>query len=162
MDTVKLRERFEQREVAARGLSITLLTLNDGYAQMRLPLTASLAQGEGIVMGGFVVTLADYAMPYAIMTMIGDDETSLTTEFSVKFIAPVVLEDEAILACATIMNDGTSPDSKRRLSRVVTVEVCVYSEQTGELKAKCLGTSKILPRTIIEKVIERTGAHKSS
>ena|SRR5256885_523345 len=94
-----------------RSLCGTARALRDGYAEVELTCDERMrADDEGLVHGGFLFGLADYAAMLAV-----NEPTVVLADASAKFLAPVVVGD-VVVAHAVV----TSSEGKRR---VVDVEV---------------------------------------
>lgn len=88
---IKTHQRIDQ------SLSGTPLELNTGFAQVKLKTDERMvADDKGLIHGGFLFSLADYAAMLAV-----NEETVVLAKAEVKFLKPVVLGDE-VIACATV------------------------------------------------------------
>ena len=61
-------------------------------------------QESGVVQGGLIVTLADYAFYRAVKSLLGPGQRSVTVELKVNFIAPA--KDGVLTATARVVSGG--------------------------------------------------------
>ncbi|MBI2450245.1 MAG: PaaI family thioesterase [Candidatus Nealsonbacteria bacterium] len=155
MDKESLRKQFTEREPFARLLKIRLLNLIDGRAEMELLVTSRLLNANNVVMGGVIVVLADMAAPYAAMTLLNNDEVLATIRASVKFIKPIILQDNGLIAIALAGKLKLEKDDKQRIQKIIDVKVEIISKKTNAQKALYGGTFLVLPKLIMKKIIER-------
>lgn len=88
---IKTHQRIDQ------SLSGTPLELNTGFAKVKLKTDERMvADDKGLIHGGFLFSLADYAAMLAV-----NEETVVLAKAEVKFLKPVVLGDE-VIAYATV------------------------------------------------------------
>lgn len=59
-----------------------------GHVALEVAHRAELTQQHGFLHGGLVGTLADNALGYAAYSLMGADDTVLTVEYKISFIAP--------------------------------------------------------------------------
>ena len=85
-------------------------------------------QAAGVVQGGIIVTLADYAFHRAVQTRLRPGQTAVTVELKVNFIAPA--RDGELRAAARVVSAGR---------RIIVCDVDVIGAE-GKLIARCLGT----------------------
>lgn len=64
-----------------------------GECRLRLPFQESLERPGGIVSGSVLMTAADVAMWLAIMTRLGKDALTVTTELTTAFLSSAKRED---------------------------------------------------------------------
>ena len=69
-------------------MGIRLVESSDGRGKAVMPVRREFLQGAGVVQGGLIVTLADHAVYLAVRSLMQEDETSVTVELKVNFIAP--------------------------------------------------------------------------
>ena len=85
-------ERVRERAMAvpiSSALGLQLLGLNRGVCVMMLTRDPKFDGIFASMHGGFLMTLADSAAAFALLTVIPSDETITTTEMSIRFLAPV-------------------------------------------------------------------------
>ena len=85
-------------------------------------------QESGVVQGGLIVTLVDYAFYLAAKSRLGPDQRSVTVELKVNFIAPAT--HGQLTATARVVSAGR---------RVIVVEADVTND-SQELIARGLST----------------------
>ncbi len=91
-------------------LNGTPVKLEEGRAVIKLLTTQEMAADEkGLVHGGFIFGLADYAAMLAV-----NEPTVVLAQASVKFLKPVVVGDEAIAEA-----EVTDVQGKKRIVKVV-------------------------------------------
>lgn len=87
-------------------LDITMVELNDGYAQFRMPVCPEYLQGAKSMQGGLIVALADETIAHAMMTQLNPEEGLTTIELKSNFLAGV--NDGELIATATVFKKGQS------------------------------------------------------
>ena len=102
---------------APEGVGIATMTIQDKHRQR-----------AGVVQGGLIVTLADYAFFEAVHTRMRPGDTAVTVELKVNFLAPA--RDGELTATARLIGAGR---------RIVVGEVDVTDDR-DTLIARCLGT----------------------
>ena len=102
---------------APEGTGIATMTIQDKHRQR-----------AGVVQGGLIVTLADYALFEAVHTRMRPGDTAVTVELKVNFLAPA--RDGELTATARLIGTGR---------RIVVGEVDVTGDH-DTLIARCLGT----------------------
>ncbi len=100
----------------------------EGIGKVSMTIQDKHRQRAGVVQGGLIVTLADYAFFEAVHTRMRPDDTAVTVELKVNFLAPA--RDGVLTATARLIGNGR---------RIVVGEVDVTGDD-GELIARCLGT----------------------
>ena len=114
-----------------RFIGIKAVESSEGRGKAILPVRPELLQGAGVVQGGLVVTLADFALYLAVRSLLKEDESTLTVELKVNFIAPATGGE--LSAEASVVSRG---------NRIVVGEVEV-KDDGGRLIARGLGTSMV-------------------
>ena len=102
-----------------------------GTGKVSMNIQDKHRQRAGVVQGGLIVTLADYAFFEAVHTRLKPGETAVTVELKVNFLASA--RDGELTATARLIGGGR---------RIVAGEVDVTGDD-GELIARCLGTCLI-------------------
>ena len=102
---------------APEGVGIATMTIQDKHRQR-----------AGVVQGGLIVTLADYAFFEAVHTRMRPGDTAVTVELKVNFLA--LARDGELTATARLIGAGR---------RIVVGEVDVTDDR-DTLIARCLGT----------------------
>ena len=100
----------------------------DGVGSATMSIREDHRQGQGVVQGGIIVTLADYASFRAVKSKLGQGQVSVTVELKVNFTAPA--RDGKLTATAKIISGGR---------RIIVVEVEVTDERHTMI-AKGMGT----------------------
>ena len=112
-----------RRRSSADGVGVATMTVQDKHRQ-----------DAGVVQGGIIVTLADYAFHLAVESILQPGQSSVTIELKVNFIAPAI--DGELTATSKVVSAGR---------RVVVCDVDVTG-QDGSLIAKGMGTYLIRSR----------------
>lgn len=113
----------------AEFLGIRVLESDGGRGKAVMPVRREFLHGGGVVQGGLIVTLADHCIYLAVRSVMKEDETTLTVELKVNFIAPVAGGE--LTAEARIVSRG---------NRILVGEVDVRDD-VGTLIVRALGTS---------------------
>ena len=113
-------------------LQITLEQIDVGFARFRMPFRKELTHPYAIVHGGAIASLADTAVAFALMTLVGPGEKVLTVEFKINFLAAV--NEGEMISEARVINKG-------KKMAIADMEV---RNQHGKLVAKGLATYMIL------------------
>ena len=102
---------FQDRVLKAIGgqhfsktLDIKPVSIAYGLVTMSMPVQPKVYQQMGYVHGGAITALLDTATGMCAVTLIDEDEMSLTTELKVNFLGPG--EGETIIATARTIKDG--------------------------------------------------------
>ncbi len=122
------QDDFEYESPFARLLGIRHHPTVDGVGLASMTIEDKHRQRAGVVQGGIIVALADYAFHLACETRLRAGQTAVTVELKVNFLAPA--KDGELRAAARIV-------SARR--RIIVCDVEVTGED-DKLVAKCLGT----------------------
>ena len=83
-------------------LGAELLALEDGRAELGIPIRAELRQQHGFVHGGVVSYAADNALTFAGGSVLGAGV--VTSEFKINYLRPA--RGEALVARATVVHRG--------------------------------------------------------
>lgn len=113
-------------------LQITLEQIDVGFARFRMPFRKELTHPYAIVHGGAIASLADTAVAFALMTLVGPGEKVLTVEFKINFLAAV--NEGEMISEARVIDKG-------KKMAIADMEV---RNQHGKLVAKGLATYMIL------------------
>ena len=122
---VKLRARAEVEPIAS-FLKMRLLELSPGYAKVAMKIIPEHLNFHGLIFGGIVMAVADYAFAYAANSVAFP---SYASQFNIHFIAAPEVGDELTAECWVV----------RSGRRVVIVEMTA-SNQEGKLIAKASAT----------------------
>ena len=101
---------------------------SDGCGSAFMKIQDKHRQTAGVVQGGLIVTLADYAFHRAVHSTLRPGETTTTLELKVNFIGPA--RNGELTANARLVSRG---------SRIAVGDVEVL-DQDSRLIARCLGT----------------------
>ena len=115
----------------AEFMGIRLVESADGRGKAVMPVRREFLQGAGVVQGGLIATLADHAIYLAVRSLMKEDETSVTVELKVNFIAPASAGELA--AEAEVVSRGR---------RIVVSDVEVHDD-SGTLIARGLCTTMV-------------------
>jgi len=124
----ELRAR-QKVEPIASFLKMRLLELSPGYAKVAMKIIPEHLNFHGMIFGGIVMSVADYAFAYAGNSAVFP---SVASQFNIHFIAAPEAGDELTAECRVV----------RSGRRAVIVELTV-SNQEGKLIAK--GTATGIP-----------------
>jgi uncharacterized protein (TIGR00369 family) len=70
-------------------LSAEIEFLSPGFSRIRIPFRSDFLQGFGVVQGGIIATAGDTAAGIAFLTLIDPNETLVTIDLKMNFLAPV-------------------------------------------------------------------------
>ena len=70
-------------------VGIQIVEAADGRARLTMPFQVRHAQGKGLMHGGAVTALADTAVAMAVKSLLPEGTHFVTTEFCLKFHAPI-------------------------------------------------------------------------
>lgn len=114
----------------------TLLDLGAGSAQVALQAVSEMAvDTQGLVHGGFIFGLADYAAMLAV-----NDPHVVLASAEARFLKPVRLGDRVIASARTVAAKGKQQE--------VRVEATVNSQKVFEGTFTCI----VLERHVLERV----------
>ncbi|PKB83085.1 MAG: hypothetical protein BZY88_03190 [SAR202 cluster bacterium Io17-Chloro-G9] len=116
----------------ARLLEIRPGVSEGGRGSALMEIKTMHRQAAGAVQGGIIVTLADYAFHRAVRSVGQPEQTAVTVELKLNFIAPA--REGELTATAHIINQGR---------RLVVGEMEV-TDQNQTLIARGLGTYMLL------------------
>lgn len=112
----------------AHLLSLELTEVVRGAAVVSLTLRPELTRMEGIMHGGALVSLADTAAAFAVLSLLAPNEQTVTVDLTFHFLRPV--RRGRVNAHARVLRAGR---------RLVTAAIEVFDE-TPELVATALTT----------------------
>jgi uncharacterized protein (TIGR00369 family) len=90
----------------ARIYDFRLDSVASGECRVRMPFQETLERPGGIVSGAALMTAADVAMWLAIMTRLGKDAMTVTTEITTAFLSSARQED--VICAARVVRVGHS------------------------------------------------------
>jgi uncharacterized protein (TIGR00369 family) len=94
-------------DVASRG-AYRLVREEADAVEVAAPVTPELLQGDRLVHGGLLATLADTTAVYALLRELWPAQTVSSIEFKLNFLRPAVLEGGELLARASVLRRGRS------------------------------------------------------
>jgi uncharacterized protein (TIGR00369 family) len=115
-------------------LGIRVGASGDGVGKVTMDIRDEHRQVAGVVQGGLIVTLADYAMYQAVKSTLEPGQHSVTVEIKVNFTAPA--KDGELTATGRVINGGR---------RIIVAEAAV-TDGRQTLIAHGLGTSLVVQR----------------
>lgn len=80
--------RRAQLVPAVQWLGMKVLEARSGKARVRLPYQPHMCNSRGMVHGGFVSTLADFAGAMALLSLLNEKDFTPTIEMSVNYLSP--------------------------------------------------------------------------
>jgi len=124
----KLAELWAKQKVEpiTSFLKLELLELSPSYAKVAMKLTPEHQNFHGMIFGGIIMSVADYAFAYSANSEISP---TIASQFNTYLIAAPRVGDELIAECRVT----------RSGRRAVLCEV-VVTNQEGKLIAKAMGT----------------------
>ena len=105
---------------------------SDGLGSAGMIIREHHLNSGGVVQGGIIVTLADYAFHRAVISRLGPGQEGVTVELKVNFIAPA--KDGELTATARVLSSGR---------RIFVVEGEVTDDRQN-LIAHGLGTTLVV------------------
>jgi acyl-CoA thioesterase len=121
-----LKTRIENEPIAS-FLNIKVLEVSPGYAKVTMKMRREFLNFNGVIFGGIISAVADYAFSLAINSL---SMPSLAIQFNIHLLAPTAVDDE-LTAEGKVLRSG---------KRVGISEMTVTS-QSGKLIAKATGTT---------------------
>lgn len=139
----RVRDSFS-RQPFMRTIGTELTAVRPGEVDIRLPFENGLTQQHGFFHGGVIGTLADNAAAYAAFTLVPANDTLLTIEFKVNFLAPG--DGDMLRAHGIVLKPGR---------RIMVSEARLYIEKdrVETLCATALVTLAILENTPDDKKV---------
>jgi uncharacterized protein (TIGR00369 family) len=122
----RIQRDFDRSGLMSR-LGIQLGTVLPGEVHVRAPYAEHLTQHLGYFHAGVTTTLADAAGGFAGLTLLPDDQTVLSVEFKINFMAPAL--GDALEAVGRVVRQG------RTLS---VAQIDVYALRGDDRKAIAL------------------------
>lgn len=90
---------------ASQKLGMEIEEIRQGYARLAMTPTADMANGHGIVHGGYIFTLADSAFAFACNTY---DERAVAAQGSITFLRPGKVGNRLTAEAREIARSGRS------------------------------------------------------
>ncbi|WP_299871197.1 PaaI family thioesterase [uncultured Cocleimonas sp.] len=120
----------------AAETGIILESVYDGFATMRLPYHDKSTRPGGTISGPHMMMLSDACMYAVVLSMIGEVQLAVTTNFNINFLRKPSESD--LIAEGEIIKLG---------KRLAILEVSIYSSSDNEIVAHSTGTYSIPPTT---------------
>jgi uncharacterized protein (TIGR00369 family) len=108
--------------------------LGNGYAVVRMRYDERYLRPGRYITGGMLMTLADIAIYYAILSVVGLKPMTVTNEFKINFLRPAVGGD--VLARAEVLKAGR---------RIVYGEIRLFMAENQEKLIAHATSSYVLP-----------------
>jgi uncharacterized protein (TIGR00369 family) len=115
-------------------MPVEIEDLRDGFLRIRVPVTDRYLRPGGTVSGPALMTIADTAMYYLVLGMIGPVALALTTNLNINFLRAPKLAD--VIAEAEMLKLG---------KRLAVGQVTIYSEGSKDPVAHATVTYSIPP-----------------
>ena len=134
MDCEKIRKFLNEEDKFCKFCGAELTVIGDGYAEAVLHVDENKLNGRGVVQGGAIMTLADFAYAGAVN---GSGVTGVSLNCAVNFIRP-----------------GTGKELKavcRKVSQGKTT--CVYSAEVFNEDGKLVATATVTGFIVADKPI---------
>ncbi len=125
---------FMQKVFPQARMPIDVEELRDGFLRLRVPVTERYLRPGGTVSGPALMTIADTAMYYLVLGMIGPVALALTTNLNMNFLRAPKLAD--VIAEAEMLKLG---------KRLAVGQVTIYSDGSDEPVAHATVTYSIPP-----------------
>ena len=116
-------------------LGVTAILSNDGTGKATMLVREDHLQAGGVVQGGLIAALADYALYLAVQSLISAQQMSVTVEMNVNFVSPGNY-GRTLTAESNVVSRGNS---------IMVGEMAATDDQ-GKLIAKGLGTCMVRSR----------------
>ena len=122
------QDDFEYADPSSRLLNMRHHPTVDGVGLASMTIQDKHRQAQGVVHGGIIASLADYAFHLACAPHLQPGQTAVTVELKVNFLAPA--KDGELRAAARVVSAGR---------RIIVCDVDVIGDEE-KLIARCLGT----------------------
>jgi acyl-CoA thioesterase len=123
---IELKSRM-QNEPVAEFMGVKLLNISPGYAKATMKMKPEYVNFHGVIQGGIMMTLADFAFGWAVNSVAFP---SVASQLNFHFIARAEVNDELTAECRVIKNGR----------RAGIAEISI-NNQKGELIVKATGTT---------------------
>jgi uncharacterized protein (TIGR00369 family) len=128
-----VRDSFA-RQKAMTLIGATLVAVDAGASEIRLPYRAELTQQKGFVHGGIIGMIADSAAGYAAYSLMPKSASLVTVEYKMNILAPA---RGALVARGSVVKSG----------RTLTVARAEVYAEDGTHVASMQQTLMMLPDT---------------
>jgi len=126
------QDNFEYESPFARLMSMRHHPIVDGVGLVSMTIQDEHRQAAGVVQGGIIVALADYAFHLACRPYLQPGQIPVTVEIKTNFLAPA--ENGELTATARVVSAGR---------RIIVCDVDVIGDDE-KLIARSLGTYMIV------------------
>lgn len=94
LDPVRVREILERTRPIpiVETLRFELIGFDEGFCRLRVPYNRKYDGIFRSLHGGLLMTIADSAACFAIMTQTGPDQPLTTTDMNIRFLAPCLTD----------------------------------------------------------------------
>lgn len=99
----RIRDSFDKQGFL-RTVRATLVSVEAGAVEIRMPIHEGVSQQHGFVHAGVVSALGDTAAGYAAMSLLPDGAEVLTAEFKINLLAPA--RGEELVARGRVLRRG--------------------------------------------------------
>jgi len=82
-------KKILDRSSLLKFLAIEIEFLSPGFSRIRIPFRSDFLQGFGVVQGGIIATAGDTAVGIAFLTLIDPNQTLVTIDLKINFLASV-------------------------------------------------------------------------
>jgi acyl-CoA thioesterase len=115
---------------ASKGLGMEIIEIKPGRATLTMTVQPHMVNGQRIVHGGFIFTLADSAFAFACNT---HNERAVAAQGSITFIRPGALGDRLVATAREISRSGRSGvyDVRVTANDIVIAEFRGHSRTIG-------------------------------
>lgn len=110
-----------QRQPFMQTLNITMVCIEAGYCELRIPYKTEFTQQHGYFHAGVIATIADNSAGYAAFSLMQDSSSPLTVEFKINLLSPG--QGDYLLGKSRVIKNGR------------TLKICqaeVFNEVAGE------------------------------
>jgi len=125
---------FMQKVFPQARMPVEIEELRDRFLRIRVPVTDRSLRPGGTVSGPILMTIADTAMYYLVLGMIGPVALALTTNLNMNFLRAPKLAD--VIAEAEMLKLG---------KRLAVGQVTIYSDGSDDPVAHATVTYSIPP-----------------
>ena len=132
--TVEEIKSFMTKFFPQARMPVEIEELRDGFLRIRVPVTDRYLRPGGTVSGPALMTIADTAMYYLVLGMIGPVALALTTNLNINFLRAPKLAD--VIAEAEMLKLG---------KRLAVGQVTIYSDGSKDPVAHATVTYSIPP-----------------
>ncbi len=133
-ERIKLIKNFYKRGKIYPHMGISVEKLEHGSAILSMEFKEELSQPYGTAHGGALAALADSAIAFSILTIVGEEKKIITVELKINYLLPFC--SGKAFGEAKILRMG---------KRIVVGEVEIYDEKRNML-AKAISTNILVEK----------------